>query len=172
MDVVAHAVQLEPGRALEQEAPALLGVRPAFGEQTIEGHEPRIDDERLGLALLELGARQGERVLDGEPDGAERIPAARDPGELVPGGMVPAPRRRELDPALAEASRPLVRDERRRRHGRRSSDLEPDPDVIALEEVARDAVAAHVHRPGREPDPPHRRDDGEDEPGSDGIQGA
>ena len=36
LDVLAHAVQLEPGRPPQQQAPPVLRVRAALGEQPVE----------------------------------------------------------------------------------------------------------------------------------------
>ena len=145
--VVANAVQLEARRPLQEHAPALLRVRAALGKELLERDEPRVDDERLRLALDDLRPRERERVLDRETHRIEGVPASWDPGELIPGRAIAAPGRRELDAALTEPAGALIGDERRRRHGRCGVHLQPDPDVVALHEVASDAVPAHVGRP-------------------------
>ncbi len=144
--VLAHAVQLEACRPAEEEPAAVLCVRTSLGEEPFQRDQARVDDKRLRLPLDELAARQRERILDREPHGLECVAPARDALELVAGAEAPAAERPELDPTLSETAGALVCDERRRWNGRGGDDLELDPDVVALDDVADGAVAADVRR--------------------------
>ncbi len=170
--VLAHAVQLVAGRPAEQQPPPVLRMRAALGEEPVERDEPRVDDERLRLALLERRPRETERILDRQPDGLERVPAAWHLPQLV-AAREPTPADPvKLDPAFVETSRPLVRDERRRRQRAGRSQLEVDANVVALDDVARRAVAADERRASRETHPADRERDGEEQPGRDGVERA
>ena len=113
LDVLAHAVQLVAGRPPQQQAPPVLRVRAALREEPVERDEPRVDDERLRLALHDLDAGEAERILDRQPNRLERVPPARNRAQLVAAG----------EPATADAVR-ARRGARRggpAAHGRRAS---------------------------------------------------
>src|SRR5579864_2524640 len=168
--VLADAVQLVPGRAPQQQPPPVLRVRAALREEALQLDEPRIDDERLRLALLERRTREPERVLDREAYRVERVAASRNGAQVVAAGeSVPADAA-QLDAQLGEAPGPLMGDERRRRDRARRRQLEVDMDVVALDDVARRAVPADDRRPGRQADPADADRDCEQEPGRRGIE--
>ena len=101
LDVVAHAVQVESGRPLEEESPAAAGARARLGEEPFEVHEARVDDERRALAERQLAALEAERILDDGRGPLDAVAAARHGGQDVAGPEAAAfaP---ELDAALAE----------------------------------------------------------------------
>ena len=69
LDVLAHAVQVEARRPLQEQAPAAAGARARIGEEPLELDEARVDDEGGALAERQLAALESERILY---DGAER----------------------------------------------------------------------------------------------------
>ena len=168
--VLADAVQLVARRTPQEEPSAVLCVGAALREQPLERDEPRVDDERLRLALHELRPRETERILHGEPHGVERVAATGHRPQLVAARKALALHPMQLHPSLAEPARPLVRDEGRRRDRARRLDFEIDADVVALDDVARRPVAADVRRTGGETDPRDRDHDGEQQPDGDGVQ--
>src|SRR5205807_2485288 len=118
----------------------------ALREQPGERDEPRIDDERLRLTVLERRARQAERILDGQADGLERVAAAGNHAQLIsPGEAAPADSV-QIDSALGDPAGPLVCDKRRRWQRTGGGQLEVDANIVSFDDVARRAVPANVRR--------------------------
>src|SRR5207253_42196 len=91
LDVLPYAVQLVASRAAQEQPAAVLCLRPPFGEESRELDQPRVDDERLRLALNEDRARETERILDRQANGLEGVTAARHRAQLEAAGETASP---------------------------------------------------------------------------------
>ncbi len=171
--VLAHAVQLEPGRPAEQQPPSLLRVRAALGEQPLERRRAagrrRAPAPRSGRSPC-ARARTGPRRTAGRsrPRSARAARAAARTRRRTVAGP-PAPARsgaRRAGPASrgrrASAAGPRTSAPPRARPGRRRPRAGRGPSPCR----------GDPRRPRRQPDPPEGCDDGEDEPGGDGIERA
>src|SRR5712691_11335788 len=84
LDVVAHAVEIEARRTLEQQPSSLARVHAGHREQPVELDQPGIHDESLLPAEWQLDAFESERILDDRNGLLERIAAARHGWDHVP----------------------------------------------------------------------------------------
>ena len=133
--VLADAVEVEAGRAPEQEPAAVLGVRAALGEEPVERDEPRVDEQRASRVELDVHAREPERVVDRRARLLDDVAAARHALEHVRAAVAGAGARRASSPASPR--RAIVSVTRSPAAGIRDSGwtLETDPDVVALEQT-------------------------------------
>ena len=115
--VLAHRVEVEAGRAAQQQPPPVLRVRAALREEPVERDEPRVDEQGAARGQVDLGAREPERILDRRPRLLDGVPPPRHPLEHV-GAAVHRAGTPQRGLSLAEPGELLGDDDRRRRHAR------------------------------------------------------
>ena len=76
--VLAHAVELEAGRAAEQDSSGPVRPKAALAEEDVEAGQARIDDQRRGVAERLDPLRKAERILDDGAGPGESVSAAGD----------------------------------------------------------------------------------------------
>ena len=81
--VVADAVEVEARRTAQEQPTPLRCPRPRLGEEPVDVHEPRIDENRRTRRQLDGDPLEAERILDHDLGLLDRIAAARHPAQHV-----------------------------------------------------------------------------------------
>ena len=163
-------MEVEAGRAPEQQPPAALVVCAGLAEQPVELDEPRVDEEGAAGGEVDLLPLQPERVLEHGRRALERVAAARHPRQHVPAAehaaaVLPDEHLDRSDPAH------LVDDQHvRGLDPRVDVQLEDDRHVLPLEVLDAGRDAPQLHRPVEQPHPGPRERDREEEADRDRVQ--
>ena len=165
--VLADAVQVVAGGAVQQRAAAVAAGRAAVGEQALELVHARVDEHMVGAVERDAGLGEAERVGDQELGAVHAVAPARRRQDLVAAAQDPAAAHHlRLDDV--RAAEPVAQDRApRQRAARVGPHLESDVDALALRELQVAGAAAEEHRPVERLHPAERGQRREREPDRD-----
>ena len=162
--VLADAVQVVAGGAVQHRAAAVAAGRAAVGEEALEVVDARIDEHLVGAVELDARVREAERIGDQELGAVHAIAPARRVHDLVAAAQDPAAAH-QLGLDDMRAAEPVEQDRAaRQRAARVGPHLEPDVDALALGQLQVAGAAAQEHRPVERLHPAERGERCEREP--------